>query len=320
MSTTTSRRDFLKNSSLLIGGTAVFGSAAFLSGCSSAEATSSPAEPAEIVIPAHPYQYVELDTVKAEDIAYNGYYEAGCCYGVAKAMLGQLQDQVGFPYTAIPVDMYKTGKEGYAIGTLCGALAGAVNVISVCAPTDAAKDIIADLFKWYSSTNLPLYRPEGLSDVQTVSGSVNCAESVTIFKNAAGVEQDDPIRKERCGAISADVAKKSIELLNIYYGYAEAPAPEPEAEVVLADNEYIGEADGYGGNVKVKVTMDKDQISKIEVLEHSETAGISDPAFAAIPDAIIAAQSTKIDHVAGATVSSNAIMAAVENALSKVAK
>ncbi len=313
MSMNTSRRDFLKKSSILLGGTAILGSATMLSGCTTTQATQ------ESEIPAHPYQYTELDALAAEPIAYEGYYEAGCCYGVAKAMLGQLQETVGFPYTAIPVDMYKTGKEGYAIGTICGALAGAVNTISMCCSTEDANKINAELFAWYSTTPLPLYRPEGLSDVQTVSNSVNCHESVTLFKKTAGVEQDDPIRRERCGAISADVARKAVELLNIHYGYAQPVATPEPTEIVLAENEYLGEGVGYeGGIVKVKVTMDGDKIAKIDVLEHADTPGISDPAYAAIPDAIIKAQSTSVDAIADATVSSNGIMAAVADALSKI--
>lgn len=59
---------------------------------------------------------------------------------------------------------------------------------------------------------------------------------------------------------------------------------------------------------------------KIEVLSHSDTAGVCNAAYDTIPDAIIAAQSTQVDAASGATVSSKAIMAAVEDALSKVGK
>ena len=73
-------------------------------------------------------------------------------------------------------------------------------------------------------------------------------------------------------------------------------------------------------SVKVKVTMDGDKIAKIEVLSHNETAGVSDPAFAAIPDAIIAANSTEIDTITGATKTSEALIAAVNDALSQIQK
>ena len=99
-----------------------------------------------------------------------------------------------------------------------------------------------------------------------------------------------------------------------------APVVEEKEEVILADNEFIGEGEGFGGKVKVKVTMDGDRITKIDVLSHSETAGISDAAFNTIPDAIIAAQSADIEVASGATMSSNAIMAAVKDALAKAGK
>ena len=66
--------------------------------------------------------------------------------------------------------------------------------------------------------------------------------------------------------------------------------------------------------------MDGDKIANIEVLSHGETAGISDPAFNTIPQAIIDAQSTEVDVVANATYTSNGLMAAVQDALSKVGK
>ena len=46
--------------------------------------------------------------------------------------------------------------------------------------------------------------------------------------------------------------------------------------------------------------------------------GPFDPAFAQIPEAIIAAQSTSVDAVTGATKTSEALIAAVNDALSQV--
>ena len=110
---------------------------------------------------------------------------------------------------------------------------------------------------------------------------------------------------------------KTVELLNIHFGFAAAPVVD-DTETPLGANEYLGEADGFGGKVKVKVTMDGDKIAKIDVLSHGETAGVSDPAFDTVPAAIIAANSTSVDVASGATVTSNALIAAVNDALSKV--
>lgn len=305
-----SRREFLKKSAILLGGAAVLNSVPM----AGAKADG------EVEIPAHPYPYVELDPDAVEQVAYDGYFENGCCFGVAKALLAQLSEKVGFPYTVIPPEMFANGKEGYTAGTMCGALGGAVGVIGLCCAPDDARELTKKLFAWYTSTQLPIFQPEAECPVQTIAPSVNCVDSITTFMTAAGVERKDPIRKRRCGGLSADVARKTIELLNIHFGYAEEPVVEETAEAELAPNEYIGEANGFGGPIKVKVTMDGDKIAKIDVLSHSETAGIGTPAFDRIPDAIIAAQSTEVDVLSNATFSSKGIMAAVEDALSKVGK
>ncbi len=272
-------------------------------------------------VPAYPYPYVELDPAYVEKLAYEGYFENGCCFGVAKAILVALREKVGYPYTVIPEEMFANGKEGYTCGTLCGALGGAVAMIGlVCASADS-RQLTKDLFAWYCSTNLPIYQPEAAAPVQTVAPSVNCIDSITKFMTAANVERGDIIRKRRCGGLSGDVARRTVELLNAHFGFAELPVASPVAEEeTLAPNEYIGEAQSFGGTLRVKVTMDGDKIAKIDILSHSDTAGVCNPAYDTVPGKIIDAQSTNVDAATNATISSKAIMAAVEDALSKVGK
>ena len=303
------RRQFLKKSVAMLGGATLLASVPFAGAMAEGQTEA----------PAHPFPYAELDLDEVERIAYEGYFENGCCYGVAKGLLAELSKKVGYPYTMIPPEMFANGKEGYAAGSLCGALGGAAGIIGLCCAPDDARAITKELFAWYTSTPLPIYQPEGDAPVQTVSTTVNCVDSVSGFMTEAEVERADPIRKRRCGGVSGDVARKTAELLNILYGFMAAPAVA-EAETELAANEYIGEANGFGGPIKVKVTMDGDKIAKIDVLSHGDTPGICDKAFASIPQAIIDAQSTQVDVAAGATFSSKGIMAAVEDALSKVGK
>ena len=198
--------------------------------------------------------------------------------------------------------MFANGKEGYTCGTLCGALGGAVAMIGlVCASADS-RQLTKDLFAWYCSTNLPIYQPEAAAPVQTVAPSVNCIDSITKF-------------------LSGDVARRTVELLNAHFGFAELPVASPVAEEeTLAPNEYIGEAESFGGTLRVKVTMDGDKIAKIDILSHSDTAGVCNAAYDTVPGKIIEAQSTNVDAATNATISSKAIMAAVEDALSKVGK
>lgn len=92
-----------------------------------------------------------------------------------------------------------------------------------------------------------------------------------------------------------------------------------EEETGFVPGTYTGEGTGNNGIVKVDVTVDEERILAVNVTEHGETAGISDPAFETLPGAILAAQSADVDAVAGATMTSQAIMDAVNAALEQAA-
>lgn len=80
------------------------------------------------------------------------------------------------------------------------------------------------------------------------------------------------------------MARRTVELLNAHFGFAELPVASPVAEEeTLAPNEYIGEAESFGGTLKVKVTMDGDKIAKIDILSHGDTAGVCNAAYDTVP-------------------------------------
>jgi len=81
------------------------------------------------------------------------------------------------------------------------------------------------------------------------------------------------------------------------------------------DGVYEGYGTGNGGEVKVSVTITDGKISEIKVLEHNETEGIGSVAVENLPSKIIEAQSTEVDTVAGATLTSKAIIEGVNMAL-----
>ena len=83
-----------------------------------------------------------------------------------------------------------------------------------------------------------------------------------------------------------------------------------------APQTYEGEAKGFYDGLKVAVTINDGVIELVEVIENNETAP-GQPALEKIPQAIVDAQSIKIDTIAGATRTSEGILAAVENALTK---
>lgn len=76
-------------------------------------------------------------------------------------------------------------------------------------------------------------------------------------------------------------------------------------------------AGGYEDEVRLEVTFSKNKIRDIRIIKHKETKGVSDAAFARIPNAIIEKQSLDVDIVTGATYSSNAIIDAVKDAVEK---
>lgn len=81
------------------------------------------------------------------------------------------------------------------------------------------------------------------------------------------------------------------------------------------DGVYQGSAAGRNGEISVEVTVTDGAIANVTVTEHAETEGLSDPAIADVPAAIVDANSTDVDVVTGASLTSRAIMAAVDQAL-----
>lgn len=70
-----------------------------------------------------------------------------------------------------------------------------------------------------------------------------------------------------------------------------------------------------GGDVPVTVSYEDGRITAVTVGENNETPGIGDQAINTIPGRIVEEQSLTVDTVAGATVTSNAILTAAEAAL-----
>ena len=76
-----------------------------------------------------------------------------------------------------------------------------------------------------------------------------------------------------------------------------------------------GEAEGYGGKLRVSVIMNGDDITDVKIVEHHETEGVGTRAIDALPAAIEEADSIDVDSVSGATVTSEAIKQAVSQAM-----
>ena len=87
---------------------------------------------------------------------------------------------------------------------------------------------------------------------------------------------------------------------------------------LLKDGVYEGKAKGGPVKVFATVTIQKKRLTKITLHEHRTWKGAA--AEKVIPDRIIEAQSTKVDAVSGATLSSMVILNAVEKKKKKASK
>ena len=302
------RRDFLK-----LAGKVTLGAAAVaaIPAAASAEAPAAP---------AWPWKYEKLDVAEVQAAVYEHFStDGGCCAGAVGGILDVLaKNYPDGPYTYLNSKMFANGAGGYGRKNLCGALGGSFAIFGLFCEGADAKALQKELYAWYESTALPIYLPEGSDPhpAQSVAGSELCRDSYGNWNAKTGLDFSDPIRVNRCRCLTADTAGKAVELLNIHFGYAAAPSITAEAveEPATAANEYIGVGKGLNGDVKVKVTMDGDKIAKIEVLESKEDFNPFDNMIAAM----IAGNTTEVDTQSGATISSKALIEAVNDALSQV--
>jgi hypothetical protein len=202
------------------------GACAF-SSCLSNKQASAPDRDEESTFP---WTYTELDPDVTAGKTYNDCVKGHCMYGVFAPVMLQLAEKHGEPYRSFPVDMMRYGAGGTAgWGSLCGALNGAAALFGLFARTEEQmKQMTGELFLWYEQTELPVYLPPNpILDIEmpsSVSNSVLCHASVTRWCKISGHKTFSKAQKERCKRLSADTAKKTVEVLNHYCQETFAPA------------------------------------------------------------------------------------------------
>lgn len=81
------------------------------------------------------------------------------------------------------------------------------------------------------------------------------------------------------------------------------------------DGIYEGSGDGFGGKITVRLTVKNERLQKAEIISaKNETKDYLESAKKILDDAV-KRQSTDVDTVSGATLSSNGIIAAIKDAL-----
>jgi hypothetical protein len=210
-----SRRDLLGGMGGLVLGLGLEGAGA---GLANGEAAGTQAGAAEL-----PWPYKKLDSEAVADRAYAGYYKGACCFGAFDGIVGELQREVGAPYTTFPFAMMVFGEGGVAgMSTLCGALNGAAMAIFLAVggvekeKKERAFALVRDLYTWYEQAPLPDYRPKKpmYEIVSSVSRSPLCHASVTNWCKVSKFKSFSKERAERCAWISAAVARHAVLMLN----------------------------------------------------------------------------------------------------------
>ena len=99
----------------------------------------------------------------------------------------------------------------------------------------------------------------------------------------------------------------------------EAASSEAEEETLpklpYADGVYVGSSRGYGGAVRVQVTMENGSITEVEILDASHETKQFLRRAKRLLTTVVETQSWKVDAVSEATYTSRGILGAVQNAL-----
>ena len=131
-------------------------------------------------------------------------------------------------------------------------------------------------------------------------------------------EEEAKNKKDSAAKEEADAADKAAENQADADSEADSSDEAEESEDLAYKNgTYTGDGQGFGGNIQVQVTLENDTITDIQMV----SAPGEDSAYLSqgqgVISTILAAQSTDVDTISGATFSSTGIINAVNDALGK---
>ena len=143
-------------------------------------------------------------------------------------------------------------------------------------------------------------------DVDVVSGATYSSNGIiSAVKNALTGEKDSgKTGQSQSGNQAAEGSSKTVETVTDAAAYK--------------DGTYYGTGTGFGGTLKVKVTISGGKINAIDIVETKDGSEYIKKASALL-DKIIAGQTTNVDTVSGATYSSSGLIQAVRVALKQAA-
>ena len=114
---------------------------------------------------------------------------------------------------------------------------------------------------------------------------------------------------------SQAVRDAATQALGKASGMETMEAPKAEGDNLFIPGTYTGSSTGFGGEVDVTVTVSEKSIDDVQIEGSHETENIGTFAVEMLDDRILEAQSPNVDALTGATVTSNAIFRALNDAL-----
>jgi len=150
---------------------------------------------------------------KIGELAYSYYWDYNCEYAVITAF----NEKAQFPMTYSEVRTL-TKKLPHKWGVVCGALTGAFFLFSTTLKLELSVQAAKELIDFHNITPLPIFKGRRFKDLPKVAvGSILCRDSILNWSRKAGVPPRSLERAERCAAITADVAMKTVQLIKKYY-------------------------------------------------------------------------------------------------------
>jgi hypothetical protein len=180
--------------------------------------------------------YVELDPFAVAKRAYVAYGRGGCMYGVFDAIVKELAIQGhddACNFAAIPTNITVYGGGGVkGWGSICGCVNAAAMIVNILDVEQAA--VIGAMNRYYEKTPMPRGDDNFLTKIgaptrrddagalltadkisQSTAHSILCHTSVTNWSAASQFGGHHDAKAERCAQVTAEVAFKTVEFLNL---------------------------------------------------------------------------------------------------------
>lgn len=164
-----------------------------------------------------------------------------------------------------------------------------------------------------------------VKDAEELTGLLTTAYSYDDFSDGTSSSSKaakSASKKAKKGGIKKGTAKTLPDESQKTSAQGQGSTSTPTTSVPAGgykDGTYQGSGTGFGGTITVQVTISGGKIAAIDILSASGETGSYFASAKGVISKMITGQTPNVDAVSGATYSSNGIIQAVQNALSKAA-